>query len=1311
MDNLTANEIIGLVHEEMDSARKLIRDQISKPAAADYDANQGAIRTRIDARLAPSRPRPEECEPDICLVADVVDEEPEPIRHLRRYSSYMNPRAGLFSADSWTLAAIYTRNVMINLLLLLPLVMSVVLLLRGTICLYETFARTPDPKLLTWNNWKWPAIPLFLGGACSMMLAFGLNARALLRFRFPKRKRHGTGYFWVRLLWLSMFVGTVLVTMTYQPFVKWMTDQPPVEWMRETMKPFLEWMRKMQILPGVDASSPDLGYLGLLNIICHIVPIGVFMFVVSSFTFVRLVKKWLKNDPVAVELGFFNILRLPIAAVGGGVATAVLITLLEELLRLMILEEKPWLCAMAGPPLLLLAVVVGIAADVALLGRLGFESEREWWGRLAAALLLMALGWYAALGVIVFGPAVLLGSHQLMAAALASGWVATTFAGVLAGKSGATGSAGSDRRLEWIAWVAPPVFLVGLLSVVSTLATYLLNDDVDVKAIGVQKTFDRALWVYLLTIKRTSWPLIVRWFFGSVIVSYLACWLVNVNLFSLNAMYANRLTRAFLGASRRTDAGRKRWAPEARDQRALAGAPTGALGLTRDPNPVTDFDPDDDLELAELRIGAGNSAARYWGPHVIFNTALNLVGGCELAWRDRKAESFMLTPLHCGARSTGYARTPKESAGHLSVGRAVAVSGAAVDPNMNYHQSPAVTALLTVFNARLGFWIQNPNPDTWWWKGWPLKRGSDAWGSRSASYGGLLVKEFLANTDEKGEYVHISDGGHFDNLGVYELVKRRCRYIVAVDTTENPLATSDNLGILVRLCRVDLGVRIEVDTAPLKVVVPDGISRAHVVIGRVRYDDVDHGQTPGMLIYIKSTLTGDEPPDVQQYANLHSEFPRQSTIDQSFDEDQFESYRALGHHVARVVFEEAAQSIFRDSGGDSQEWWREKSWEAGGDRAERKFSEAHRKIFSALRNRWSEAPLRVDDRYLESTKSWRNLQRDLRSEPALARLARDFYPELAILDDPREGPTRRAELHKMEQVVQFMEDAWNGLGLKNHDEATIGRGWLNVFSRLAGTETFRLFWPLLRAECGPEFVRFCERRLRADRQKPWLREIEASDPVVATLGAEFAREWPRAIGRRSFSNGTDPRDAESLAEAGRRYLRDRINKAKLPPKDGTAEMRTAWLIVDGPVEYEPPKEWGFEFPIGIMVVFPAENSGADVPGKSSPEVPAKPKWAKDVNESYEMLLWVRRAHRSAGVGEQVRRSDEVDALIKRLEKGPSSLLVQYPVADDGGAEDLDRVRWLAFFSLFGFAPDPDPNIALQPNKPVVLYKFYPEFTR
>ena len=108
----------------------------------------------------------------------------------------------------------------------------------------------------------------------------------------------------------------------------------------------------------------------------------------------------------------------------------------------------PWLRAMVGPPLLLLAIVIGIVTLVALLGRAGLETEREWWGRIAASIMLLAAGWSATLGVIVYGPAVLLGSHQLISTALASGWVVSTIAGVLAGKSGATSGPGHDRPLS-----------------------------------------------------------------------------------------------------------------------------------------------------------------------------------------------------------------------------------------------------------------------------------------------------------------------------------------------------------------------------------------------------------------------------------------------------------------------------------------------------------------------------------------------------------------------------------------------------------------------------------------------------------------------------------------------------------------------------------------------------------------------------------------------------------------------------------------------------------------------------------------------
>ena len=132
----------------------------------------------------------------------------------------------------------------------------------------------------------------------------------------------------------------------------------------------------------------------------------------------------------------------------------------------------------------------------------------------------------------------------------------------------------------------------------------------------------------------------------------------------------------------------------------------------------------------------------------------------------------------------------------------MAVSGAAVSPNMGYHSSPAVTALLTVFNVRLGGWFGNPSQETW-------KRG-DPTSMR------FIWDELCGNVGLDQPYVYLSDGGHFDNLGVYELVRRHCRYIVACDAGADPAYQFEDLGGMIRKCREDLGVPIEIDVEPIR---------------------------------------------------------------------------------------------------------------------------------------------------------------------------------------------------------------------------------------------------------------------------------------------------------------------------------------------------------------------------------------------------------------------------------------------------------------------------------------------------------------
>jgi hypothetical protein len=350
---------------------------------------------------------------------------------------------------------------------------------------------------------------------------------------------------------------------------------------------------------------------------------------------------------------------------------------------------------------------------------------------------------------------------------------------------------------------------------------------------------------------------------------------VDINLFSLNGFYRNRLTRCYLGATRMGS--------------------TLPLQVVRTPHPFTGFDAKDDLPLSTL----GDQR-----PFPIVNAAMNLTGGEDLAWQTRRAAAFAFTPCHTGYefwnsggdRIGAYRCTEEYAAnqfrylnppGGILLGNVVATSGAAANPNMGYHTSAAMSALMSVFNVRLGRWCGNTRHPT-------------AWRMGSPHFGGFsLIKEVFGMLDSQASFLNISDGGHFENLGIYELVRRRCHVVVAVDAGCDPDYQFEDLANAIRKCWTDFGVRIEIDLAAMR---PKGASKrvqSHFAVGCIRYQ---HAPEPGVLIYIKASLTGDESSDVKEYAAAHSSFPHQSTSDQFFDENQFESYRELGRHVGLKVF-------------------------------------------------------------------------------------------------------------------------------------------------------------------------------------------------------------------------------------------------------------------------------------------------------------------------------------------------------------------------------------------------------------------------
>ena len=149
-------------------------------------------------------------------------------------------------------------------------------------------------------------------------------------------------------------------------------------------------------------------------------------------------------------------------------------------------------------------------------------------------------------------------------------------------------------------------------------------------------------------------------------------------------------------------------------------------------------------------------------------------------------------------------------------------------------------------------------------------------------------------TTNTSSYVYLSDGGHFENLGLYEMVLRRCRHIVVLDSGADPAFSYEDLGNAVRKIRIDL--RIPIDF-PDEYTQPMLQRKKRCAVGTIRYSEVDGLCPDGLLIYIKPMLLGDEPPDVESYAVAHPDFPHQSTANQWFDESQTESYRMLGLHT------------------------------------------------------------------------------------------------------------------------------------------------------------------------------------------------------------------------------------------------------------------------------------------------------------------------------------------------------------------------------------------------------------------------------
>jgi hypothetical protein len=296
-------------------------------------------------------------------------------------------------------------------------------------------------------------------------------------------------------------------------------------------------------------------------------------------------------------------------------------------------------------------------------------------------------------------------------------------------------------------------------------------------------------------------------------------------------------------------------------------------------------------------------------PYHLINATANLGSSTSPTLRDRKGDFFLFSKHWCGAPATGYLPTAQWRTNGLppDLATAMAISGAAFSSHMGLASMPTLTALLTFVNVRLGFWIRNPN---------------NAGVSGTPGFLRLLQEMTGIAMSEKQPWLNLSDGGHIENMAVYELLRRRCKFIVSIDGEADPQCSFHGHLTLVRHAQIDLGIRIDSTLEDLRPNPASKYSKTHYMFCRIHYPAADSQPAAvGLLLYVKLSTTGNEEELIKRYRLTHPEFPHQSTLDQFFDEEQFEAYRQLGVHVMDGLFSKALMNNTRPS--TIPEWFHE----------------------------------------------------------------------------------------------------------------------------------------------------------------------------------------------------------------------------------------------------------------------------------------------------------------------------------------------------------------------------------------------------
>jgi hypothetical protein len=363
---------------------------------------------------------------------------------------------------------------------------------------------------------------------------------------------------------------------------------------------------------------------------------------------------------------------------------------------------------------------------------------------------------------------------------------------------------------------------------------------------------------------------------AAIVIGFAIGFIANINYVGFHRFYRDRLMEAFMPAD------------------------TSVTKVQADYSPIAD-----NLSVADLRnffVPPTQGAIYKPRPYPLINTNAILVNDNDQKFASRGGDNFLISPLYVGSRATGWQDSLEyiDRNGPLTLASAMAASGAAANASAGYigtgiTMNPLVSAVMSLLNIRLGLWVGNP-----------IHKGARRVRTIPTFLMAGVFPGFVgALHRHTSSFLELTDGGHFENLGLYELVRRKLEVMVIVDGEEDPTISLSSLVSAARRIEQDFGARLSLvaDKGPERFVMypaqkgyPSGVryAEAPFLVGEVIYNDGRRGT----LIYLKATIIKDMDFTTAGYLAANPAFPHQTTADQFFNPNQFDAYRLLGYESA-----------------------------------------------------------------------------------------------------------------------------------------------------------------------------------------------------------------------------------------------------------------------------------------------------------------------------------------------------------------------------------------------------------------------------